>query len=84
MNNARSALSAVIEPIDGLTVGSHPLIKRIMKGVFKTKPSLPKYTVTYDASGVLKYFSTRPPNHLLNIQELTWKLATLMALLSAQ
>ena len=84
MNTARSALSAVIEPIDGITAGSHPLIKRIMKGIFKTKPSLPKYTVTYDASKVLQYFSTRPPNHLLSIQELTWKLATLMALLSAQ
>ena len=84
MNTAKSALSAVIEPIDGLTVGSHPLIKRIMKGMFKTKPSLPKYTVTYDVSKVLKYFSSRPPNQSLSIQELTWKLATLMALLSAQ
>ena len=46
MNTARSALSAVIEPIDGLTVGSHPLIKRIMKGIFKTKPSIPRGVAT--------------------------------------
>ena len=59
-------------------------MKRIMKGIFKTKSSLPKYTVTYDASKVLKYFSSRPSNHSLSIQELTWKLAILMALLSAQ
>eukprot|EP00794_Sanderia_malayensis_P013323 gene13323-14697_t len=33
---------------------------------------------------VLKYLSSRPVNCDLSIQELTWKLATLMALLSAQ
>lgn len=84
MNTARSALSAIIEPINGQTVGNHPLIKRVMKGIFKTKPALPKYTVTYDASQVIKYLSSRPVNCDLSIQELTWKLATLMALLSAQ
>ena len=44
INTARSALSVLIEPINGLTLGKQPIIQRYMKGIFNICPSLPKYT----------------------------------------
>ena len=49
MNTARSALSAVLKPKDGFTFGKHPLTCRILKGMFRMRPSLPEFTVVYDA-----------------------------------
>lgn len=34
INCYRSALSSVLPPIDGFDVGRHPLVCRILKGVF--------------------------------------------------
>ena len=38
LNTARSALSAVIKPVNGLTFGNHPMIKRLLKGMFREDP----------------------------------------------
>ena len=46
LNTAQSILSAVMEPTHGITTGNQPLIKRLMKGIFNERPSLPRYTVT--------------------------------------
>ena len=35
MNTARSALSAVILPSDNVSIGSHPVVSRFMKGIYK-------------------------------------------------
>ena len=43
INRYRSALSSVLPPIDGLDVGRHPLVCRILKGVFQLRPPKPKY-----------------------------------------
>jgi len=39
INTARSALSAIITPINGIPLGRQPLIQRLMRGVFKQRPS---------------------------------------------
>ena len=83
-NTVRSMLSSMVEPRDGITVGNHPLVKRFMKGIFKLRPSLPKYTVTYNAQIVLQHMTRMPPLAQLTLPEVTKKLATLMALLSGQ
>ena len=41
LNTARSALSTIF---DSPPIGEHNMIKRFMKGVFNTKPNLPRYT----------------------------------------
>ena len=56
----------------------------MMKGIFKLRPSLPKYTVTYDPDVILKYMDQLPKNEQLNLEVLTKKLATLLCLLSRQ
>ena len=43
VNTACSALSSVITLRDGSSFGKHPMVKRLLKGVFEDKPSLPRY-----------------------------------------
>ena len=84
MNTARSALSAVVVFPDNTPAGSHPLVVRFMKGVFQRRPSLPKYKSTWDVNVVLE--SLRKFEHVkkLSLKELSWKLTTLLMLLSGQ
>ena len=49
---ARSALFTIIEPTNGVTFGNHPLIKRLLKEIFKERPTFPRYAVTYDVNKV--------------------------------
>ena len=44
INTARSALSSVLILSVNTTFGSHPLVKRFLKGVFELKLSLPRYS----------------------------------------
>ena len=83
-NTMRSMLSSIVEPRDGITIGSHALIKRFMKRILKLRSSLPKYTVTYDAGIVQQYIAHMPPLEQLTLPEVIKKLATLMLLLSGQ
>ena len=83
MGTLRSALSSFIT-VEGFSLGDHPLIKRFMTGIFNRKPSLPRYTETWDPHVVLDYFKTLPENDQLHIKPLTMKLTVLIALISAQ
>ena len=38
LNCYRLALSSALLPIDGFQVGQHPLVIRLMKGVFNSRP----------------------------------------------
>ena len=77
MNTARSSLSAFIN-IDGVPVGQHPVITRLMKGVLNIKPALPKYNFTWDVGIVITYISK------IDTNSLSQKLATLLVLLCGQ
>ncbi len=55
INSARSALSALLTPKDGMAFGEHRLVCRFLKGVFEIKPSLPKYMEIWDVGQVLTY-----------------------------
>lgn len=83
INTARSALSTFIS-VDNFSVGQHPLVKHFLRGVFNLRPSLPKYAVTWDANVLLSFLKTLSPVKLLNLTKLSYKLVTLLALLSGQ
>ena len=34
--------------INGTEFGKHPIIARMLKGIFRNCPALPRYMVTYD------------------------------------
>ena len=57
------------------------VVSRFMKGVFRLRPSLPKYTVTYDPDIVLDYLRTVTD---MTLKSLTLKLTTLLCFLTGQ
>lgn len=80
INTARSALSS--HPLVGS--GNDPLISRLMKGIFNSKPPKPRYMAIWDVSVVLKMLRQCVPVTSLTLAKLTMKLVMLMALVSAQ
>ena len=47
----------------------------LMRGVFERKPSLPRYTSTWDVNIVLSYIRSLSDNALLPLKDLSHKLA---------
>ena len=83
INSARSALSLLLPNIDHCMVGSHPLVVRFLKGVFKLRPSAPRYNLTWDVSSVLQMFKNWPLNEDLDLLRLSIKTVALLALVTA-
>ena len=81
---ACSALSAILPKINGQTFGKDERVSKMIKGIFKFPPSLPKYIVTYDPDIILQYMDSLPANYLLSMDLLTKKLCFLLCLLSGQ
>ena len=84
LNTARCALSTVILLPNGNTFGNHPLVTRLMKGVFESRPTLPRYNSIWNLSTVLDFIKTLGPNEELSLINVTLKCVTLVALLSGQ
>jgi len=59
----RSALSAILPLREGKMFGNDPTVQKILKGIFKLRLTLAKYTVTYNQS----YIDSLPPNSILLI-----------------
>lgn len=79
LNSCRSAISLIIGP----EIGSNELIKRFFKGVFRLRPTTPKYDITWDPSTVLIFLSNVYPNNQISLEMLSKKLVTLLALVTA-
>jgi len=69
-------LSSVLQlNIDSLLpVGQFPIVKRFMKGIYVLRPSLPRYTATWDLSTVLNYYNKGASLPVLSFKALTSKL----------
>jgi hypothetical protein len=80
INTLRSSLSSILNTIDGFAVRKHPTVIRILKGVYNSKPPVPKYCITWDVSIVLSYIKTLQCNEDLTLKELSHKLAILIAI----
>ena len=73
INTVRSALStAIILP------------ERFLKGVFQSRPSFPRYQLTWNVSDVLSYLRTMEPAENLKLPDLSLKTVMLVTLLSGQ
>ena len=75
LNTARSALLTFICVDNNQSVGSHPLIKRFMKGVFSNRLALPKYNVIWDVSVVVNFLKTLYPHNDLSLLVLCQKIS---------
>ncbi|XP_049875441.1 uncharacterized protein LOC126373345 [Pectinophora gossypiella] len=80
LNNHRSALSF----ISGNNIGQDERVKRFFRGVFKLKPSFPRYNCTWNPNIVLNYLSDLYPNENLTLEKLSKKLVMLLALSTGQ
>ena len=84
LNTARSAISAVVLPTNNHTIGTHPLVSRFMREIYKCNPPTPRYQTTWNVKTVLTYLSSQDSVEKLDLKSLTLKLLMLIALLSAQ
>ena len=80
LNSYRSAISSVHERVDGYSVGQHPLVTRLMKGVFNNRPPLPRYTSTWNVQSVLLHISSWGGNDSLSLKQISLKTVMLLAL----
>ena len=83
LNVYRSAISALHPSVDGTPVGAHPLIKRLMSGVFNGRPPKARYADTWDVNRVLLHCASLGENKDLTLKQTTTKTAMLMALTTA-
>ena len=58
VNAYRSAISSVHEKVDGLPIGQHPLVTRLIKGIFNVRPPIPHYSSTWDVQIILNYLES--------------------------
>lgn len=78
INSYKSALGLILGP-----VVNDERIKRFMRGVFRLRPTAPKYSLTWNPNIVLSYLADKWPNESLDLQNLSMKTATLLALVTA-
>jgi hypothetical protein len=78
----KSTISMTMAPIDGVKIGDHPLIKRLMKGVFKERPSRRLGPTTWDPLRVFAIFHQWP--EVLPLSKLIRKGVVLLSLATAK
>lgn len=79
-----NAYRSAIAQITGPEMGHQVSVKRFFKGIYNLRPSLPRYTSTWDPFIVLDYIKKLPSTEKLPLDVLTYKLAGLVALASGQ
>ena len=80
LNTDRCAISLITSD----KIGEQALISRFLKGCFKLRPTNAKYSCSWDVNVVLDYLEGLRPLRSLDLKDLSHKVATLLALCSAQ
>ena len=52
LNAYRSPIASMHTHIDGVSIGQHPLVSRLLRGAFQTRPPLPKCHGTWDLNKI--------------------------------
>lgn len=84
INTARSALSSTIPPINGVPVGQHYMVSRLLKGIYNKKPRTLKLYPKWDVSVALETVKSWGPNNKLDLKLLTYKAVFLLALVCSK
>lgn len=64
-------------------IGEDPMVVRFLKGVFRLRPSRPKYAHTWDVATVLDFCRKLLVLNAISLQDLTYKAVILIALSTA-
>ncbi|XP_014217272.1 uncharacterized protein LOC106645836 [Copidosoma floridanum] len=78
-----SSIKAAVTLINPRGCQDTHLISRFFKGVYRQRPTAPKYATTWDVGIVLKKLEEWSPTEDLELRLLTWKTVMLLALGSA-
>ena len=71
-------------PIDSYDVGKHPLMTRLMQGIYNSRPPVKTLVPTWLVTTVLKMLKLWSPNDKLDLKRLTYKTVMLLALVTAR
>ena len=82
LNTHRSALSFFLK-LEFPNLGYDNTITRMFSYFYKSRPSFPRYTVTWDVGKVLRFLATWHPPEDLSLKKLTLKTVGLVALTSS-
>jgi hypothetical protein len=80
INTVRSTLSSTLSQYDGYLIGQHPLVTRLMKGIFNSRPAVQKLFPTWSVKTVLLTLKTWSPASSLSLKLLSLKTIMLVAL----
>ena len=84
INLARSAVSAYLNKNDSKSIGSHPLVCRLLKGIFEQRLFIPRCTETWDTDVVLDCLVEWLDKENINLKELPLRTVILLALVLGQ
>ena len=62
--------------IDGVVVGKHPTVRRLIQGIFNSRPPRPKYRSVWNIDMVVVHIQSMEPSDKLSFKDLSWKLVT--------
>ena len=63
-------------------MGKHPLVVKLMQGMFNSNTPKPRYNGSWDIGSVLAYLESLGPNDVLTFKVLSFKLGMLLTLTS--
>jgi integrase len=79
LNTYRSALSLIVNS----RIGPDDRLTRLFKGFYRLRPPTPKYNFTWNPAVVLNFLENWYPNEDISLEQLTKKVVTLIALVTA-
>jgi len=83
INTIRSSISSTHPDIEGLAIGNHPLVSRLMKGMFNSRPPVPKYNSSWNIETVVSFLTNQYKSSALTVLQLAKKAVTLLAITNA-
>ena len=83
LNVYRSAISSTHTPVNNQPLEEHPVVRRIMKGSYISRPPQPCYSGSWDVGIVVDLLRSWPENDRLSRKQLSQKLTILLALTTA-
>ena len=84
INAYRSMLSSTVPIIDGCKVGEHPLVCRLLKGIFNSRPPVRSLFPTWEIDVVLDHVRSWDHPSRLSLADLIKKTVFLLAIVSAK
>ena len=78
VNVSRSMLSKTLPPVDGMEIGKHPLIVRLMRAIYNKNPPRARYSHMWDVSQLLNYIKSINSDGL-SLGDISSIVATLLA-----